>query len=280
MENQNQYQTNKCVYCSRTYKKKENYSKHVITCAFFHNVHLQSRDDFNLSVEDLPSQREMFLLMKELANKCHELEKKVGHLEQTVNIRQKKQIITWLNTHRTTNITPNSEGDLQSPSELVLQRLSAPLPLYEWAQSLKISDNILDTVFKKDLTEGIKEVISDNMGEHKKSRPLIPLASFTQKANTLYVYNEQENQIVWTTSTNENVEKIVFIISQAILRKFVIWMEENEAAISQSEERKDEEIMYMIKVNGSSVSDEKRASEIKKWLITTLEEDLNLFEFV
>ena len=80
MENQNQYQTNKCVYCSRTYKKKENYSKHVITCAFFHNVHLQSRDDFNLSVEDLPSQREMFLLMKELANKCHELEKKVGHL--------------------------------------------------------------------------------------------------------------------------------------------------------------------------------------------------------
>ena len=78
MENQNQYQTNKCVYCSRTYKKKENYSKHVITCAFFHNVHLQSRDDFNLSVEDLPSQREMFLLMKELANKCHELEKKSG----------------------------------------------------------------------------------------------------------------------------------------------------------------------------------------------------------
>ena len=113
MENQNQYQTNKCVYCSRTYKKKENYSKHVITCAFFHNVHLQSRDDFNLSVEDLPSQREMFLLMKELANKCHELEKKLGHLEQTVNIRQKKQIITWLNTHRTTNITPNSEGEVK-----------------------------------------------------------------------------------------------------------------------------------------------------------------------
>jgi hypothetical protein len=209
-------------------------------------------------VEDLPSQREMFLLMKELANKCHELEKKVGHLEQTVNIRQKKQIITWLNTHRTTNITP----------------------LYKWTQSLTISDDILDTVFKNDLTEGIKKVISDNMGEHKKSHHLIPLASFTQKANTLYVYNEHENQIVWTTSTNENVEKIVFIISQAILRKFVIWMEDNEAAISQSEERKDEEIMYMIKVNGSNVSDEKRASDIKKWLITTLEEDLNLFEFV
>jgi len=249
MENQNQHQSNKCVYCSRTYKKKENYSKHVITCAFFHNVHLQSRDDFNLSVEDLPSQREMYLLMKELANKCHELEKKVGHLEQTVNIRQKKQIITWLNMHRTTNI----------------------FPLYEWARTLTVSDDNLNTVFKKDLTEGIKEVIS------KASVVNCPLAAFTQKANTLYVYNKQGE---WSTSTNENVEKIVFIISQAIMRKFVIWMDENEAEISQSEERKDEEIMYMIKVNGSNVSDEKRASDIKKWLITTLEEDLNLFEFV
>ena len=248
MENQNQYQTNKCVYCSRTYKKKENYSKHIVTCAFFHNIHLQTRDDYNLSVEDLPSQREMYLLMKEMAYKCHELEKKVVHLEQTVNIRQKKQIITWLNTHRMTNITP----------------------LYEWAQSLTISDDILDTVFKKDLTEGIKEAMSNN-------RLLIPLASFTQKSNTLYVYNEQGE---WVTSTNENVEKISFIISQAIMRKFVIWMEENEEAISQSEERKDEEIMYMIKINGSNVSDEKRASDIKKWLVTTLEEDLNLFEFV
>ena len=246
-------QSNKCVYCSRTYKKKENYSKHIITCAFFHNVHLQSREDFNLSVEDLPSQREMYLLMKEMAHKCHELEKKMEKIEQTVNIRQKKQIITWLNIHRT-NI----------------------VPLYEWAQSLTISDDILDTVFKKDLTEGIKEVISNN----RLLIPLIPLAAFTQKANTLYVLNENENQIVWTTSTNENVEKIVFIISQAIMRKFVIWMEENEAAISLNEERKDEEIMYMIKVNGSNVSDEKRASDIKKWLITTLEEDLNLFEFV
>ena len=248
-------QSNKCVYCSRTYKKKENYSKHIIICAFFHNVHLQSRDDFNLSVEDLPSQREMFLLMKELANKCHELEKKVGHLEQTVNIRQKKQIITWLNMHRTANM----------------------IPLYEWVRTLTVSDDNLNTVFKKDLTEGIKEVISNNMGENKKSHHLIPLAAFTQKANTLYVYNEQ---VEWSTSTNENLEKIVFIISQAIMRKFVIWMDENEAEISQSEERKDEEIMYMIKVNGSNVSDEKRASDVKKWLITTLEEDLNLYEFV
>jgi hypothetical protein len=202
-------------------------------------------------VEDLPSQREMYLLMKEMAHKCHELEKKMEKIEQTVNIRQKKQIITWLNIHRTTNIAP----------------------LYEWIQSLTISDDILDTVFKKDLTEGIKEVISNN----RLLIPLIPLAAFTQKANTLYVYNENGE---WTTSTNENVEKIVFIISQVIMRKFVIWMEENEAIISLNEEKKDEEIMYMIKVNGSNVSDEKRASDIKKWLITTLEEDLNLFEFV
>ena len=120
------------------------------------------------------------------------------------------------------------------------------------------------------MTEGIKEVLLNT----PKNRPL---AAFTQKANTLYIFNEQGE---WCTSMNENVEKIVFIISQAIMSKFVIWMEENEAVISQSEEKKDEEIIYMIKVNGSSVSDEKRASDIKKWLITTLEEDLNLFEFI
>ena len=43
------------------------------------------------------------------------------------------------------------------------------------------------------------------------------------------------------------------------------------------EENTETEVLNAISVN---VSDEKRASDIKKWLITTLEEDLNLFEFI
>lgn len=245
-----------CIHCSRTYKKQENYSKHVVTCAFFHNLHMQSPDDFSLSVEDLPSQREMYQLMKELAYKYREMEKKVMHLEQTVNIRQRKQIISWLNIHRSNTV----------------------VPLYAWTMAIAIDSDILATVFREDLTEGIKAALTKTIaGGHKQYRPL---AAFTQKANTLYIHMEHDNEASWTSATNENVEKMVFILSQNIMRKFMAWRVENETAISESEEKKDQEILYMIKVNGSKVSDEKRASDIKKWLIATLEEDLEMYEYV
>jgi hypothetical protein len=258
-----QNQGHQCIYCSRTYKRKDNYSKHVVSCAFFHNLHLQSRDDFNLSVEDVPNPREMYHLMKEMAHKCHELEKKVAHLEQTVNIRQKKQIITWLNTHRgAASLVPS---------------------LYEWTKSLHVTDETLNTVFKQDLTEGIKEVLSHAIAGEKPRRAggtQIPLASFTQKANTLYVYMEHENGTTWAVASSDNIEKMIFTVAREIMRKFMEWRTEHEAAISESEDMKDKEILYMIKVNGSRVPEEKRTSDIKKWLTATLEEDLDMYEYV
>ena len=44
---------------------------------------------------------------------------------------------------------------------------------------------------------------------------------------------------------------------------------------------KDREIEYMIKINGSKIPLEKRIAELKKWMFSTLQEDIyeHIIEF-
>jgi hypothetical protein len=246
----------KCFYCSRTYKLKDNYEKHIGPCEFFHKSQLQSRDDFNLSVETLPSQREMFSLLKTLALKCSDLEKEVQQLKQTVNIRQKKQILEWLNTHRTTLY----------------------VTFTEWYSNIEITMEDLEKVFEYDLIDGIKKVLELRMGGLK----IIPICGFSQKKNHLYIFDSIHNNTnEWKSLSNSDLDKMIFCISRKFMQKFVLWQRKNEELVTNSERLKDQEIMYMVKINGSKISDEKRNAEVKRWLFEKLEDNLDtLYEFV
>ena len=108
-----------------------------------------------------------------------------------------------------------------------------------------------------------------------------PICAFTQKQNCFYIYDrDSDNKMLWRTMSTEDMEKIVFHISQQFLIAFVKWQRENFTRISASEKLKDEELVYMIKINGSKISMEKRCTDIKKRLYSLLEENLDLVEFV
>ena len=40
-----QSKTHKCIYCSRSYKLKDNYEKHFGPCEFFHKYQSMSKDE-------------------------------------------------------------------------------------------------------------------------------------------------------------------------------------------------------------------------------------------
>jgi hypothetical protein len=189
--------------------------------------------------------------MKELAFKCNKLETELNHLKQTVNIRQKKQIIEWLNIHNSTNISSYSE----------------------WVESITVNYENLFKVFEEDLIEGIKHVLSSKIDSMKKS----PVCAFTQKTNTIYIYDES----AWRNMNNEDLEKMIYHLNKLFLKEFIKWQKENEEKISNSEKMKDIELSHMIKVNGYKISTEKMVGEIKKWLYSKIEQNLDsLYEYV
>lgn len=248
-----------CSYCARTYRLVENYNKHIITCEFFHKSQLQSQDDFQLSVETMPSPREMFLLMRELAHKCSTLEQDVANLKQIVYVRQKKQITEWLNQHR---ISP-------SPPSFV-----------EWYETIYITMDHLQRVFDYDLTEGIKYTVGHAIQCSMIRRPI---SAFSQRSGSIYIYQKQPESEVhgWRVSANEDLERMVHCLERKFLITFVKWQKENQARTAQSEELKDREIMYMIKINGSKITLERRTADVKKWMFSHIEENLEkTVEFV
>lgn len=243
----------KCVYCSRSYKRKDNYDKHVTGCELFHHAQLAHPDAFTNEIETVPDIRQLYIYIRELASKCANLENEVAQLKQHANIRQKKQIIEWLNVNRPIHMC-----------------------FINWIKTRihTLSYETLDIVFKNDLTEGIYHTLQSIISK------TIPLAAFTQKPNYLYIYSDSDGEGSWRGMTTEDLEKMVFYISQQFLIAFVKWQKENSDRISKSEKLKDDEIMYMIKINGSKISMEKRCTEIKKRLYSLLEENLELCEFV
>jgi len=246
----------KCIYCSRTYKLKDNYEKHVKPCEFFHKSQLQSQDDFCLAVETLPTQREMFELMKSLALKCSELEKEVVHLKQIVNVRQKKQILEWLNSNRT----------------------SVPSTFTEWYTDIEVTMEDLEKVFQYDLDSSIQNILQRKINQVK----CVPICGFSQKTNHLYIFDmTDENVNLWKNVATPDIDKMIFYMSRKIMQKFLVWQKENQEELSASQQSKDREIIYMMKVNGSKITDEKRNTEMKKWLFSKLEENMDmLYEFV
>lgn len=248
----------KCLYCSKNYKIKANYKKHSISCELFYHKKNMTNDEWNEYTDNVPTTKELYSLIKELAFKCNYLENEVQQLRQTIHVRKKKEIIEWLNKNRLNNQEKT---------------------FTEWYKNIHVDFTILKTIFENDLTHGIKELLSKQLANKNKN----PIAAFTQKQNSFYIFDissEAISQKKWRTMENDDITKMIEYINKCFLKIFVKWQIENESMISQSEILKDQEINYMIKINGSKIPMEKRVLDIKKWLYNILEENIEFYEFV
>ena len=261
-----------CTYCYRAYKKKENYDKHVHCCEFFYRSRMQHAD---IAYEPIPTQRELYQLVKELAYKCDKLQKKVDKLETTNTNTQRKHIADYLQEH--------------------IPQMTA----FQWAQQIEITQQHLEMIFEYSLIEGIAQSIRDHI--HIVS--LLPFCAFSQKQNTIYIYNtssdHDHNAIPqWHVMSNKEMDKIISIVSYKILRAFMEWQQnhyqqllsnddvyEDEPGFDPptedssreqqiADDMKKQHIVYMIKINGSRISEDKKRTEIKKVLYNAIQKPL------
>lgn len=265
-----------CTYCYRKYRKKENYDKHLSCCEFFYRSRSMHVD---IIYEPIPSQRELYQLVKELAYECDKMKKKIEQLETNNRNTNKKQITEYLQDY-----VPETNA-------------------YQWAEQIDIQEKHLNTVFNNTIIEGMKQAISEHIFVNS------PFCSFYQKNNTLYIYNN-ENEVdapKWHAATNRELDKIISILSYKFLKTYLEWKQKNEyplyhyeddpdSKLSTSEQELEEKIaedmkkqqlIYMMKINGNRtnsnctsitrICDDVKRTEIKKTLYDLVQKKLPTF---
>ena len=147
------------------------------------------------------SSRQLTQIVTELIKSNNKLRNEVAELKRWVQVKKRKIVIVdWLNENYQIN---------QNYKEFV--------------NNIVVTPNLLEIIFQTNLIEGIQRIFEEYMNkmEHQK----IPLKSFDQKNNTIYVYNEKSK---WEVLSSEDFNNIVSILSKKILVEFKIWQDKNE----------------------------------------------------
>jgi hypothetical protein len=195
----------------------------------------------------------------ELIKSNNQLKKDVKELKKWAQVKKKKiNILEWLN------------NDCVKPEEYY------PKKNYkEFISNIEITRKDLEEIFGSDLIGGIQEILENYIKEISKKMP-VPLKSFNQKDNTIYVYTENTK---WELLSHDDFNKLIFPITKKILKEFSNWKEENEDKLYT-----DDFSMVVIqntkKVIGGDISLEKQQSKIYKNLYKYLKKDLqNTIEY-
>jgi hypothetical protein len=199
----------------------------------------------------IPTVRDLFRYVQELSLRLEKTEKELAKLKGQVNTRQKKAILEWLNQPK------------QRPEKT----------FEEWYKEMDVTESHIMCVAERDLTYGFQKVIDEQLGD----KIGLPIRTFTQKPNTFYVYSrEADNEPHWRIMSNEQMDTMLLGLSQSFVREFLKWQKKQDNRENQDERETDREIMFMMKINGTRTSSEKRLQEIKKWLFPKIEENLRV----
>ena len=278
-----------CKYCNNTWKYKKDFEKHLACCEYFYNYRRNPEKEMDDYGGKLPTQKELFRFVQELSLKCSRLEQDVERLKRNVSSRHKKVIADCLNHPDQAPECTFVEwwkritlGIPYNPTECETAEMTN-----HWSS---IDNPFLFRVFRRDLVDGIKYLIQHFIG--KKTLYKLPIRCFTQKANVFYVYGipdeilsnstkNKDTKPVWHVMSQANFETMIDGISQLFVREFLVWQRDNMEFIDENDARKDEQMTYMMRVNGMRPSKERGMADIRKWLFSTLEENAKTeFEFV
>jgi hypothetical protein len=182
---------------------------------------------------ELPSQEAMVHYLFHLTHKYQELEQKMAKLQQSMFPYRRKTI------------------------QEILEQLPTPSsPFSQWWQSIEITDDVLEMLFKSDLKTGIKQILEPLLTDLTQ----IPIRAFSQKPNTFYLYDNEK----WSQMTSEEFSKYIHNLEHKFLKKYMVWVNEHREELQATPQGEEKKVRYMAKVNG--LKQPPRAPEIKKWL--------------
>lgn len=192
-----------CQHCGRVYKIKTYYTRHVATCQILNKTSKEMRDDEEC-MADTPNIRDLYDIILEMNSQITTLKKKVKLLEKTHQTKQQKiKIVDWLREQSLPNIT----WDV-------------------WIENLLFTKGNLENVFQNDIVCAIYRCIKDDY--EKKEDNNIPMRSFEQKPNSLFIYNSDG----WVEINAKDLDNSICKIHKKCMQEFLRWQERAESEMT------------------------------------------------
>jgi chaperonin cofactor prefoldin len=160
-----------------------------------------------------------------------------------------------------------------------LQTIKPAKHLQQWIAECTVDENDLQILFEKNMSECIQYILFRKMDRTPNEE--LPFRCFAQKPNSIYVYAcEEDTHQNWTGSKWRTIEphefhKLIEVITQRIIRRYICWKTEHQDEIDASEKMRELQMNYMGKLRYSM---EKRIIEVKKALIQKIQVSLKYIE--
>jgi hypothetical protein len=246
-----------CTYCGKNYKTRTNLHKHQVLCETLTRAKKQKSNNDEELLIPLPSTKQMYKIILDLSLKCNHLEEKVEEMQKWVIQKRKKiNILEWLNE----NHRPSTN-------------------LESWIQTIKILKEETELIFQNSFLDILGEIgdrIFHQTQVTEEQTDLVPIFAFTQKPNTLYIF--QDNQ--WSECSKQQITKILINIHFKYTKSFIEWKRQNDDKINNSDSLCDLCNKVNIKLMGVQFKHEQTYHKGKTIIYNKLKTDIkSLIEY-
>lgn len=246
-----------CDYCGKEYKRRINLDKHFVLCEIVYKAKKKDKridketEEIN---EELPTQKQMYQMLLELALKYNKLEEKMELMVKWVDKTKKKiNVLDWLNT--SSNLKP----------ELIFDNL---------ADSIIILESDLNLLFDGNFDNILNEIFSRNI--YQKNESEVSLFAFIQKMNTIYIYstNTSTSELIWIELSRE---KLIYFLNKVhfkIVKILSEWKKRNIEKMNNSDKMEEMYNKAKIKLMGVDFKHESTLSRIKLSIYNKMKKDM------
>jgi len=227
-----------CIYCDKRYKTRKNLDKHLVLCEIIYKS--RNNKTYNARAEEeefeLPSQKYMYKIILDLAEKYSKLEEKMEQVTKWIDKKKKKiNVIEWLNS----NINP----------EFIFDDLF---------NKIEVSEEDIERLLMSNFMDIICEIVTNNLYQLSQNKSL-PVFCFDQKTNYIYVYSNKDkdsqtesNSRCWIELEREKLISFMNKIHMKITKKLTEWKKTQEIEgtfVDSKAEKYNKTIMKLMDVN-------------------------------
>jgi hypothetical protein len=255
-KNEKQNNNNYCLHCGKKYTRKSSYEKHIIVCDI---IYKKKREIIIEEEEtnDLPSHKQLYQIIQELAFKYDKLNEKMEHMQKWINNKKKKiNICEWLKE----NIKPSNNFDFDHLIDKIVVNQTH-------------NNELLENNFMQSITLIFQEYFNE-ISQNKQNN-FQPIYCFTEKNNIFYIFKNDE----WREIQKEELIQFLNLIQKRMLNELMNWKNINSDKINSSDKWAEIYNKALIKLM-VSFRDNNILGRVKTILYNILKKDLkNITEY-
>lgn len=262
-----------CLNCSKKYKNKNNYDKHLLICNVM-SKSIKERARENCELDNTPTIRELYSIILHLTNKCEIMEKKIEKLSNVYNKEKKKiNVLEWLNTNKI-----YVDGDEKE------------IPVFqEWINTINIVEEDMNYVSEHTFLDGLKHIIKRLLREadNEDYNMYIPIRAFDQRENLFYIYDyddtNEPNETIndsrekkWALMSQEKINQLFTKISKGLITQLRIWKDKNIHRISEDSFTQ-VYANHLKKITGGQLTIQQQQNKFRKYLYNSIKINIKTF---